>query len=391
MAVYEEVFKKELQRILDFWISLKDELYGGFFCRVDYTLEVDRTAPKSGIAAARNLWSFSRAYSLFGDKRYLECAQHAYSFLTSCFIDDAHGGVFWQADCSGKVTDSRKHVYLQAFSIYALAEYSLASGDSSALEQAVELWRLVEQKGYDPKRGCYLEEFSEDWQPAANELLSENGIIADITTNTHLHVLEAYTVLSIAAQSEEIHASLRKVIDIFSDKIYCREDRYQRVFFDGSWNEAIDLKSYGHDIEASWLLDEALKTLSIRDAEYDEMVTGLAAQTREKALLPDGSMVNECEDGRTDRTRIWWVQAEAAIGFYNAWQKTGLAEYLEAFEGIWKYIAENIIDFRPGGEWLYGRDEAGKPLEKDVVEGWKTPYHNSRCCMELYMRVKGLK
>lgn len=394
MNIKKEDVKSELERILDFWIGLKDDENGGFYCRVDYNLNVDRKAPKSGIAAARNLWSFSRAYRVLEDARYRDCAEHALKFLLENLIDEEFGGAFWHLDCTGAVTDTRKHVYLQAFCIYALSEYYLAFNDQPALSAAVKLWRLLEEKGYESERGCYSEEFSRDWHKIDNELLSENGIIAEITTNTHLHVLEAYTVLYAAKPDDEIKDSLIKVLEIFRTRIYSAEGKYQKVFFDGEWNEAIDLKSYGHDIEASWLIDEAQKALSsegLEKTEYDNIVTALAEQTLTAAVEPDGSMVNECESGRTDFARIWWVQAEAAVGFYNAWQKTRRQEFLTAFENIWAYISDKIVDRRPGGEWLYGRSPEGRALERDVAEPWKTPYHNSRCCMELLQRMQGIK
>lgn len=41
----------------------------------------------------------------------------------------------------------------------------------------------------------YLEAFTRDFKPESNEKLSENGVLADKTMNTLLHVFEAYTEL----------------------------------------------------------------------------------------------------------------------------------------------------------------------------------------------------
>ena len=379
--------KDELYRILDFWQRLQDDRNGGFSCSVNYNLIIDYEADKSGISVTRCLWAFSRAYHLTNDLVYRKLADHAYAFLFRHLIDTLHGGVYWCADYEGDVSDDRKHIYLQAFGIYALSEYYLATGTRRAIELAMKLWHLVEEKGWNPKAGCYREEFSRDWQEIDNELLSENGVDAKITTNTHLHLLEAYTTFYRAVPTKPVRESLFRVLEIFSERIYSYEGRYQKVFFDAEWNEIIDLKSYGHDIEASWLIDDALKLLSLREPKYDDIVTGLAEQVLETAVQPDGSLVNECENGVVDGTRIWWVQAEAAVGFCNAWEKTGDERFYTAFCNMWKYIDEMIIDHRPGGEWYYGRDDDGNVLRFDIVEAWKAPYHNSRCCMEIFSRL----
>lgn len=379
--------KDELHRILDFWRRLKDDRAGGFFCNVSYNLTVDREADKSGVAAARNLWSFSKAYHVTNETEYLQLADHAYAFFVRHLIDNLHGGSYWMLDFDGDVIDTRKHIYLQAFSVYALSEYYLATGTRRAIELAMKIWHLIEEKGFDSIRGCYKEEFSREWKELDNELLSENGVIADITANTHLHILEAYTTLYRATPTKPVRASLMKVLDIFAERIYSSEGRNLKIFFDGEWKEVINLKSYGHDIEASWLIDDALKLLHLNDDRYNNIVIGLAEQIFETAVMPDGSVINESEDGEIDDTRIWWVQAEAAIGFLNAWEKTGEEKYYKAFKNVWHYISEKIIDHRPGGEWIYGRDSEDNPLIYDVVEAWKTAYHNSRCCMELYKRL----
>jgi len=378
----------ELERILNFWIDLKDVLHGGFYCRVGYGLEVDRTSDKSGIAAARTLWTFSRAYTVFRDNKYLDCARHAYSFLVRNLIDSRFGGAFWLLDYEGNAVDTRKHIYLQAFCIYGLAEYYLAAGDGKALEHAMKLWTAVEQKGFDEQKQSYHEEFTREWDRKDNELLSEHGLGAEITANTYLHLLEAYTVLYRAVPTSAVRNSLLKVLDIFEKKIYKPDQKQLGVFFDSEWNEMADIQSYGHEIEASWLIDCALKVLSLKDEKYHKMVTDLAWTALDSGVNDDGSMANECFDNVRDERRIWWVQAESLIGFYNAAAKTGDTAYETAFEDSWDYIWDNIIDRRPGGEWIYGRTPLGDPMKRDVVEHWKTPYHNARCCLEVIDREK---
>ena len=101
------------------------------------------------------------------------------------------------------------------------------------------------------------------------------------------------------------------------------------------------------------------------------------------------SLANECEHGTVNELRIWWVQAEAVVGFYNAWQKRPHeTKFKEASEDIWKFIKEHVIDHRDGGEWFWCTDKDGMPdTNRPVVEPWKCPYHNGRMCMEIMRRM----
>lgn len=98
----------------------------------------------------------------------------------------------------------------------------------------------------------------------------------------------------------------------------------------------------------------------------------------------DHSLANECERGKVDETRIWWVQAESVLGFVNLWQKSGEDIYRDAAADIWRFIEEKLVDKRPGSEWFWSLDPQGNPTpDKPIVEPWKCPYHNGRMCMEL--------
>ncbi len=80
-------------------------------------------------------------------------------------------------------------------------------------------------------------------------MLSENNVISDRTMNTHLHVLEAYTLLYEVSKDDTVAKRLYYLLDLIKNKIYSEEKHALKVFFDENWNETIDLQSYGHDIE----------------------------------------------------------------------------------------------------------------------------------------------
>nr|WP_240628539.1 AGE family epimerase/isomerase [Bacillus salacetis] len=368
-------------------MNLKDEQIGGFFGEVRYDLSVNHEGDKGGIAASRFLWSFSAAYRHTGSEEYLDCANHAYSFLKNHLYDEEFGGLYWLLDYKGCPLEDQKHVYTQSFGIYALSEYYRATGNEEALKYANKLFDLIEEKGFGADNNAYKEELDRQWNELPNEKLSENGILAEITTNTHLHVLEAYTNLFNASPTERMRERLQNLLDIFYEKIYYKETKFLGVFFDRNWNSILDIQSFGHDIEASWLLDDAIKALGLEEERYNQMVIDIAYNIASTAVLEDGSLANEEVRDERDLTKIWWVQAEAAVGFQNAYQRTNDEKFKGIVEGLWAYISGNIVDPREGGEWYWSVEADGTPTERSVAEPWKTPYHNTRFCLEMMERL----
>ncbi len=383
---YDEMKEHLTKKLLPFWEKLIDEERGGFYGWMDSALKLDKDAVKGCILNNRILWFFSNAYLTLGDEELKKYADHAYAFLKDCCYDSKRGGVYWSLTCDGKVEDSTKHTYNQAFAIYALSSYYRAFANPEALHIAGKLVETIETKCFDEYG--YKEALDADFQPVENDKLSENGVMADRTMNTLLHVLEAYTEYYLVTRDVRVGGKLRWMLDLLADKIYNPVLHRQEVFFDNNMNSLIDLHSYGHDIETAWLAD---RTLSILDDEaYTRKVSPILRDLENQiyqVAYKKHSLANECERGKVDERRIWWVQAESVVGFYNAYQKTGEEKYLKASEDIWGFIKEHVADHREGGEWFWNVDEDGNPeLKRPIVEPWKCPYHNGRMCMEMMRR-----
>lgn len=382
--------KQHLEEVLlPFWKGLKDEEFGGFYGWVDTELKVDKQAVKGCILNSRILWFFSNAWMTLGDDSIREYADHAFDFMKKYCYDQERGGVYWAVTYDGEPEDTTKHTYNQAFAIYALSSYYAASGNEEALAMARALRDVLETKCCDEIG--YKEALDIDFNPAENDKLSENGVMADRTMNTLLHVFEAYTELYRVTQDEVAGKKLRWMMDLVAEKIYNPKLHRQEVFFDNAYKSLIDLHSYGHDIETAWLIDRGVQVLG--DEAYMARMAPITADLEQnvyKLAYSDNSFRNECERGVDDESRIWWVQAEAVVGFYNAWQKAPEKKhYLEAAETIWSFIKEFVVDKQEGGEWFWRTDRFGKPdLEKPIVEPWKCPYHNGRMCMEIMKRCE---
>lgn len=379
--------KAHLERvIIPFWKNLRDDEFGGYYGYMSQELAVDKQAEKGCILHSRILWFFSEAAMALDRADLREEADHTYRFLRDHCFDRENGGIYWSMTYDGQPLDTTKHTYNQAFAIYALSSYYRLTGSEEALAQAKELFGLIEEHCTDD-RG-YLEAFTADWQPESNEKLSENGVMADKTMNTLLHVFEGYSGLYRATEEPTVGKAMERILTIYAEKIWSPELRRQLVFFDADYNSIIDLYSYGHDIESSWLMDWGCGLL--KNEGWNQKIRAINEEMA-KAVYDTAyshhSLANECDRGEVNKLRVWWVQAEAVLGFVNLWEKCGGEQYRDAAADIFHFIQEKVTDHRPGSEWFWCVDENGDPIpEKPIVEPWKCPYHNGRMCMELMRR-----
>lgn len=380
----------ELVRILDYWkeqtVDLKE---GGFYGRITQHGVVDPTAPKGLVMNARILYAFSAGYQHTNQAQYLQMAQRAFKYLCTYFYDKTFGGMFWSVDPAGKPLDTKKQVYGIAFCIYALSEYHIAFESKEALVLAKELYELLEEKSYDKTNGGYFEAFSQGWMPLESPKLSNKDQDSPKTMNTHLHVLEAYTNLFKVWPHQKLKASIIGLLEIFKHRFLLPLGHLQ-LFFSANWSPDSDSISYGHDIEASWLIWDAAKL--VEDAESllltKEMVLSIA-QAAKKGLRTDGSLLNESNYEQTvwNQERHWWQQAEAMVGWTNAWELSGQTDNLDIVFSAWNFIKTHLLDIE-NGEWFWGvYDDYSIMWEEDKAGFWKCPYHNTRMCIELLRRL----
>jgi mannobiose 2-epimerase len=380
-----------LRDILPFWLKYAvDEEYGGFRGQIANDLTIDSQAAKGVILNARILWTFSKAFSVHANPVYLEAARRAYEYLIRFFWDDEFGGVYWMVDYLGCPLDTKKRIYAQAFGVYALAEYYQAVGDAGVLARALRLVEVIEASGHDPLHGGYFETYERDWSLAVDQRLSEVDMDEKKSMNTHLHMLEAYAALLRLHEDTTVRMRLRELIEIFLDRIIDPANHHFILFFDEKWSRRSNVISFGHDIEGSWLLCEAGEILG--DPPLLERVHAIALKmaqaVHDEGLDADGGLQYEANStGIIDSDKHWWPQAEAVVGFLNAFELSGQPHFLAAAERSWAFIAERIVDHR-NGEWFWLVSKEGVPdNKKDKVGPWKCPYHNSRTCFEVMERL----
>jgi mannobiose 2-epimerase len=390
-----EAMTRDLRgNVLPFWLGQVLDERHGFHGFVSERGAVDPDAPMGSVLCARLLWTFSAAFRAFGDPAYRRAAEHFCAWLTGRFLDDEHGGVFWMLDARGRPLEDRKQTYALAFAVYGLSEYHVATGSEDALARALALREAIESHAADRVHGGYFEARARDWSALADVRLSAKDQNAPKSMNTHLHVMEAYANLLAARTDERLHADLRALVLLHLDRIVDPASGHLTLFFDGSFAPLSRAASFGHDIEASWLLVEAAQRLGeaalLARARDAALRLARAALAEGYDARHGGVFAERDEQGVLDDEKHWWMQAEAVVGFLNAYELSGDTAYLEAAEASWRFCERFLVD-REGGEWRWRvrRDGTRIPgLPK--VEPWKCPYHNSRAALEVGARVARL-
>lgn len=386
------------ENILAYWLRLRDTKRGGFYGQVTGDEILVPDAPRGAVLNARILWTFSSAYRILKTtderqktKDYLEAAQEAKRYIEAHFIDREFGGCYWSVTAEGEPLDTKKQTYAIAFTIYGLSEYARATGDKESLNAAIRLFHDIESHAIDAENIGYVEALTRDWQPIADMRLSDKDENAAFTMNTHLHILESYTNLYRVWRDPRLAERLRLLIRIFTNKLYNPDNHHVDCFFDTHWHGKRNIASYGHDIEAAWLLNEALDVLGDeRLTAKVRPVTARIAEASVEGLQPDGSMEHENHDA----SRQWWVECEAVIGFVDQWERLEVrgerlafsgdaGHYWQLAERVFAYICDHLID-REHGEWYWAvLPDGTTDTVNDKAGFWKCPYHNSRMCLEL--------
>lgn len=388
--IKQEMAKELVSNILPFWMEkMTDEVHGGFYGRITGMDELKPEAEKGAVLNARILWTFSAAYRLLRKPEYLEVATRAKRVIIDHFYDSEFGGVYWSLDNENRPLDTKKQIYALGFAIYGLSEYARATDDKEALDYAIRLFGSIERHSFDALKNGYCEALTREWGEIADMRLSAKDANECKTMNTHLHILEPYTNLFRVWKDAQLEKQLRNLISIFVDKILNIKTGHLDLFFNEDWVSKYRIVSYGHDIEASWLIHEAALVLGDKEvlAKVEPLVEYIAAAADE-GLMFDGSMIYETflDKKQDEADRHWWVQAENVVGHVNLYQHFGDEVAMQKALRCWEFIKKNLIDYK-NGEWHWSvRIDGTINTDDDKAGFWKCPYHNGRMCMEVMER-----
>lgn len=394
LGEYKRGMENELHDILSWWMQWSiDTDHGGFVGKIDHDNRIYAEAAKGSVLNSRILWAFSAAYSLAHRGEYLKIAERAFHYNAENFIDKEFGGVYWSVDFTGKPLDTKKQVYALAFSVYGLTEFYLASKNENAKRIAIYIYNDILTHSYDETFGGYIEALTKDWKPLDDLRLSSKDANEKKSMNTHLHLLEAFANLYRVWPDKTLKKRIVEIIRIFFDHIIDQKTNHLILFFDDEWNPKSNVISYGHDIEAAWLIQEAAHIIE-DDLLLDEAKTRSVkmANAAAKGLDSDGGLWYEYDVSKECLTRQKhsWPQAEAMIGFFNAWQVTGDEKFLRRSLQSWEFVKQYMIDNKLG-EWYWGVNADHSPMKQEEKLGiWKCPYHNSRACIEIIHRIDNI-
>ena len=395
LQALREVARVELtEHILPYWMAVaNDRRHGGVIGTIAEDGTPDDAAPKGSILHARVLWTFSAAARALGDDAVRRAADRSADYYTSHFVDRERGGVYWSIDAEGRPLDERKHVYAQAFAMYALAEHFRATANEESIDLARAIFRLVESRAWDAEHVGYEECFGRDWTPLDDVRLGDTDLNQRRSMNTHLHLLEAYTTLYDARPDAQLGERLRALLTLFLDRIIAPDGDHVVGFFTERWEPCSSAVSFGHDVETSWLLVEAAEALGDRalTARVRVAVTRLAASVLERGFDSEhGGIFHGRAGDDLDTDKEWWPQAEAIVGFLAAYQASGDTRYVDAALATWRFVERHLVD-RQHGEWYRRVSRAGdRSRGGEKVGPWKCPYHNGRACLEVIERVDAL-
>jgi mannobiose 2-epimerase len=388
---YRSELEQELENILAYWGTKPvDNENGGFYGRIDLNGSVDPVATKGSVLHARILWTFSAAWLHKKDPQLLFQAHRVYQYILDYFIDQVNGGIYWSITYDGSPADTKKQIYAIAFAIYGLSEYYRCTQNEEVRQLAIQLFTTIEEHAFDPVYGGYIEALTADWKPIDDLRLSDKDANEKKSMNTHLHILEAYTNLYLIWPDEKVKKQLQLLIGYFTGLIFNPATHHLNLFFNEQWERRSDVISYGHDIEACWLLADAVKIAGdeILQQKINAISVSIAVAVKE-GLDTDGGLFYEYfpAEKKLIREKHWWPQAEAMVGFFHVWQLTSNEKYLKKSLQSWSFIKTKLLD-QTGGEWYWGINANGHVMDKEDKAGfWKCPYHNSRACLEIIKRI----
>jgi mannobiose 2-epimerase len=377
--------------ILPFWIKhVTDHRDRTFHGELSNDLAVDPAVERGALLTSRILWTYSAAHRHYGNEAYRDMADLANEDLMTRYHDPVHGGFYWSIKPGGAVSRDRKQVYGQAFALYALSEYHAATGRREPLDHAIAVYRRLEQHARERTHGGYLEAFARDWSTIEDMRLSQVDQNDPKSQNTLLHVMEAYTRLLNVWPDAGLRSALRDLVDVMLTHVVDPKTAHLRLFFTRDWRPTSDKISYGHDIEAAWLFRRAADALGDPDltARIDPLVIKIADVTLAEGTDADGAIFNFGDpSGIIDGTKEWWPQAEAVVGWLEAFRISGDVRYFNAAAKTWEFISSKLID-RQNGEWFRAVNREGRVITgASKVSFWKCPYHNGRMGLEVIARL----
>jgi mannobiose 2-epimerase len=370
------------KQILPFWTKQAMARNSGVLGVVDEKGEYCAEGLKGAVMNARALWSFSFAYMQTSDPRNFLSAAHCFEGFMEHFVDRQNGGIYWALDGNNQPADASKKLLAQTYTVYALSQYYLASQDPSALRLVHELTELIDTR-YQREDGTYGSEFNCDWTetPSDEKKFTE--------TCNQLHVLEALSQLYLIDPSQATANKMLGIIDLFLVHIF-PASHHLSLKFDRNWQVTSAQRSFGHNMEAPWLVAFACSLLNdkVRLKLTNIQLKRLVDLTLDEGRHLSGSFYFGSDEQNNELDVMsWWPQTEASNALLWLYKDTGDKQYLNEVVDLWQEIKTKWVD-QENGEWFSELDMNLQPAgNQNKADVWRSVYHTTRAC---FMLSRGL-
>ncbi len=396
--------------LIPFWATRAPEPeFGGFNTNYDRNGEFTGVDDKTMLGQARVIFACAHAVRL-GHRwdGWRESLVRGLAFLDRHLKDPVDGGYFWIVDKDGTLKDDRKVIYGHAFLIYAFAEFALLTGDKAAADRASELFDLLCSRAADLHNGGFFEHFTRDFRL---DIMRPDGV-AHKSLDVHMHLMEALTALYELTGRERHRNALVAITDLIFERMVDAETGTGISMFMPDWTpipnvqlgtlwgkdrfdpagKPIEITSYGHNIELAWLYLHSLDVLGIPREEGMARAMPIFEHTMDRGVdrVKGGLFVEGWRHGEvTERSKEFWQQAEALVGFLDAFALTGDQAYADAFRCVYDFVFGKMVSPEQG-EWYALLDEDGTVLWDYMGYNWKTCYHTVRAMCEVVKRLRPL-
>jgi cellobiose epimerase len=363
------------ERTVAFWLEHgPDQAFGGFHATLDRSGLPTAPTGKGLVQQARHLWMLSTWYERRDRSAELaELAATQYAFLTHSFLDAADGAFVLGVSRDGRqMTDRRKQLYAESFALYALSTYGRVFDVPDAVALALARFERIDAARHDATFGGY-------------DQRGDPGFLsvgAEKDTNTHLHLMEAFSALYEATGDARVGARLDELAGLIATTLRQPSDYVHSEFLLDWTPFGAPRVSYGHDLESAWLLLEAARVLGRpADAELGAAALAIAEHSASRGF--DSARGGYFESGvpagpATDLDKIWWVQFEALSGLWWAYELGGGSIQLDRLDQTlgWLETTEDL----PIGEWFATTNPDGTAAGGLDYKGdeWKESYHSVR-------------
>jgi len=394
-----------------------DSLFGGYLSSFDAEFKPTGDQDKMIVSQARHLWNNSKASKHFpGDRPYAGYAKHGFKFLQDKMWDKEYGGFFTLVDRQGAVKgNGDKTAYGNAFGLYALSAYYLATQDTAALILAKKSFDWLETFSHDTIHLGYCQHLSRKGDKLRRS--STTPSTSDLgykDQNSSIHLLEALTEFYQAWPDDRVKKRLEEMILLIRDKmvnqkgnlvLFFRPDWTPVSFVDSSResilrHHSLDHASFGHDIETAYLLMEASH---IAGWKNDDLTWTIAKKMTDQCLQFgwDDSLGGFYDEGYyfknepqitiTHSNKNWWTQAEAlnTLLIMADLYPNDPMQYYQKFLKQWAYIDKYFIDHKNGEWYPNGLDTDPETVRRNKGHIWKAGYHQYRSLENCVKRLRG--